>query len=180
MKKNIQIALYVIVGVVILLFILSFFLSNAYSYSASTDIDTPLECPFNNINNLHDWDNWAPWRTDPSGTSITYSNPFIGENAYSVAEGGEGNFDNGRTTITRMVPGVMINTLYESAGHLSVRNSFRFEELGENKVRLTWDTDVTTGNGPLARYNLLFGKRYYRKTAKQGLKNLKEYCEELQ
>jgi len=177
-KKQIRITLYVIIGVVILLFILSFFLENTYNYSRTIEVETKLECPFNNINNLHDWDNWAPWRLEGPATEITYSNPFIGENAYSIAQGGKEDFSDGRTTITRMVPGILINTLYESNGHQTARNSFKFEELPKT-VRITWDMEITTGRGPLARYKLLFGKGKCRKTVRRGLENLKEYCEDL-
>ena len=176
MKTNLRKAAYILVGLIVLFFIISLTLPRSYDLNATTEIRSQLECPFNIVNNLQDWPKWDSWIKHDESMELTFSNPPSGEGAICRWTSSDKTAGNGKVEITEVVPGQSISTTYSFENKREATTTISFTET-DNKVTVTRRTTGEVGRGPLAKYNLLFTKGKRQKRLRQGLLNMKNYCE---
>lgn len=173
--KALKIA-YFAVGLVVLFFIISLMLPASFRVEASVDIRAPLECPFNIVNNLHDWEYWDPYRKIDPDLEIAFSNPPTGEGAFARWESDNNRLGDGKLTITAMNPGKAISTEVSREDGKQFSSEFRFEQ-SNGIVTVTRQLDGTFGRAPLDKYGMLFSKGRIQKSLQASLDNMKQYCE---
>ena len=84
----------------------------AFRIQRSISIDAPAEKIFSLIDDLHNWDQWAPQDKEYSSVKKTYSGPVHGAGAVSEWTG-SGKAGRGRMLITESIPS---NENFDSGG----------------------------------------------------------------
>ena len=176
MNKKVKTGLYVLLGVLVLLFILSFLLPGSVSYKQSVTVKTTMNCAFNIVHNLLDWEQWDEWRRDDPGAKLSYSNPASGQGAFCMWENSKGLSPEGQITLTEVIPGIRISAEIEAKDKPRGTYLFEFSQNGAS-LDISTHFEYHYGNNPVTKYKLFFGKARIQRLLNQSLQNMKEYCE---
>ncbi len=167
-----------VIGLLILVLIMlflavSFFLPTTVNIERSIVIETPSSTVFEEVNELKNWEHWAPWFASDAGIELTYSDQTKGKGA-SFSWTGE---KNQKGTLT----------IIESKENKHLKNKLDFEGMGDNNFGI-WafketeeGVSVTWGyQGELSfmmRFMGLFFDNMMGEDFEKGLNKLKVYCE---
>ena len=181
MKKRLRQAAYIAIGVFVLALLTSLLLPTTMEVEESQRIDAPVALVFQQVNDLRNWENWAPWRKADPDMEISYSNPPAGKNAYFVWRSDRKRVGSGKMTLMDVVPQKRIEGVFSYDDWNGGTMRFTFEALGESVTEITWQATNEVGMNPFTKYAVLFSfKREARHMFKRGLDDLRQYCEDAQ
>lgn len=162
----------IILIVVVLFFIVAALLPKTFHVEHSIIIESPAECAFNQVNNLHNWENWSPFNDDDTVVVYSFKGPASGVGAINIWDGVK---QGGSLTITESIPFEKVVTELDFGTEGKDSGYFTFFETdGETKV--TWGFDTETGY-PVERVVYALMKGAMEDSFQKGLQNLKDYCE---
>jgi effector-binding domain-containing protein len=165
----------ILLALILLLFIISLFLPSRYSYKQKTTIEAPLSYVFDEVNDLHHWKHWDPWRKLDTTMTNIYSGSEKGEGAVRMWE--SESQGSGRMIILEVIPDQYIKSaLYLRERQKPYYNIWKFNAI-ENGLELEWILEAEAGFNPLARYLFLFAKSTMDQMLAVALANLKKYVE---
>lgn len=111
---------------------------DTFRVTRSATFSVPAEIVFEQVNDLHKWENWSPWRElDPNAKS-TYEGPIAGEGATMHWDGNQ-EVGKGSMTITQSRPNELIQFKLAFLKPMESTSTaeFTFKPEGENTV-VTW------------------------------------------
>ena len=170
--KRILIVLAVIFAV---LLVVSLFLPSKVRVERSMIINAPTEIVFDQINNLHNWEAWSPWRKMEPEAQLTYNNIPSGNGASFSWVGkktGEGSL-----TITESVPNEKIVTALDFKGQGQSVGGFDFNK-EESGVKVNWYMNMESQN-PFMKYMSMIMKGMMKDQFDEGLKGIKQISESM-
>jgi hypothetical protein len=163
--------LFILVAVVIVLFtVVTLFLPSKVEMQRSRVINAPAAVIFNQVNDLHNWQNWSPWhQLDPQMT-VRYSDDIAeGAGHWYSWEGNEA-VGSGKLTIIESIPNSRIRTqMVFSASEEPTYSNWIFEEEKEG-TKVTWTYDATPPGA--AKWLGLVTEYFLAPAYETGLKNL--------
>ena len=168
-----------VIGVIILILVLLFLLIAALlprqiHVEHSVVVNTHIMCPFNQVNNLHHWENWSPFDDDVTDMEHVYEGPVSGVGAvykWSSEKGGTGSM-----VIMESNPFEKIMMELDFEGKGKSVTYFAFEEMEENKTKVTWGYD-DEASYPLERVIYALMKGHLNELYAKGLDSIKGHCE---
>lgn len=167
--------LYFFLFLIVIFLLAGLFLPKNAKMNSSIDIKASPEIVFDQVENLRNWDNWAPWHISDSSIVFNYGDVVSGIGA--SYEWTSANSGNGKVTIVESKP---TNKLVSNMdfGKLGIAKSGWTFNKGAAGTMVTWDfnKDQLTY---FERYFMLLFKNNMIKTLETGLKKLKETSEEL-
>ena len=157
------------------LLVVSFFLPSKMRVQRHLTINAPVAVVFDQINTLHNWEAWSPWRKMEPEAQMTYNNIPSGAGASYSWKGdktGEGSL-----TISESVPNEKIVTQLEFKGQGQSTGGFHFKTEGDS-VKVNWYMDMESSN-PLMKYMSLMMKGMLGKQFEEGLNSIKTIAESM-
>lgn len=158
------------------LILISFLLPSVIKVERSIIVNAPIDRVFEQVNDLHNWEKWAPWkRMDPTMV-MTYSNPPVGQNAFYKWESQNKRIGKGTLTLSNVITNEEIVTAMDFGGRDSGTSRFLFTHKGDN-IEVTWSMNEDVGMLPWNKYYGLMMRSELKKQFDFGLKALKFYAE---
>jgi hypothetical protein len=141
--------LLVLLGIVILACIIGFFMPREVHVERSRVMKAPGENVFAQVNNLKNWNNWAPWnRMDPEWKQ-TWGDITEGEGANYTWES-KTDIGKGKMKITKSVSQQLVETELNMESMEPATGNFKFEGMAEG-TKVTWSFDADMGGNPLMK-----------------------------
>jgi effector-binding domain-containing protein/uncharacterized membrane protein len=175
MKSLLKI-MYLLVTLLILAILAGLFLPRNGSVKSEIVINAPVQLIFNQVNSLQNWEKWSPWYKTDSTMKFIYSGPVNGTGAMSVWTSEHSG--KGKLTITASEPLEKVETSIDFGVDGMSSAGFQFEPVDGGRTKLVW-TFYYKELGYLERYFMVLFDRNIRSTFSNGLRNIKEICEEL-
>ena len=171
-----------VIGVIILILVLLFLLIAALlpkqiHVEQSVVVNTHIMCPFNQVNNLQQWENWSPFDDDITDMEKNYEGPVSGVGAvykWNSEKGGRGSM-----IVIESDPFETIVMELDFEGKGTSATYFAFEEMEENKTKVTWGYD-DEASYPVERVIYAIMKSYLNDLYAKGLASIKEHCEAME
>jgi uncharacterized protein YndB with AHSA1/START domain len=158
------------------LILLSFLLPAEVKVKRSILVTAPIDRVFDQVNDLRNWEKWAPWkRMDPTMV-MTFSNPPVGQNAFYKWESQNKHMGKGTMTLTHVAMNEEIMTSIDFDGRDQAAAKFLFTHKGDD-IEVTWSMNHNVGMLPWNKYGGLFMRSALKKQFDNGLKGLKFYAE---
>jgi len=171
-----------IIGVILVILlaiflIVPFFLANQVIISEHMMIKAKPATLFNQVNTLHNWDNWSPFHKADTAMTTEYSGPEKGVG--STMSWLSKTMGDGSLTIAVSTPYTYIKSdlLFQPEQGAAIDEWF-FEPQDEG-IEVTWTTTLIDLDYPMGRYMGLMAKTMMKPFMTSGLNTLKEYCESL-
>jgi hypothetical protein len=130
--------LIVVVALVVILVVVAALRPDEFRVTRSAAISAPPATVFEQVNDLHKWEEWSPWaKLDPAAKS-TYEGPPTGVGA-AFAWSGNNKIGQGRMTITESKPEELVKFNLEFLRPFKATNTaeFTFKSQGGQTV-ITW------------------------------------------
>ena len=164
-------------GVLLLVLILfSFLLPTEIKVKREVLISAPIDRVFDQVNDLRNWEKWAPWKRQDPTMIMTFSNPPVGQNAFYKWESKDKHMGNGTLTLSRVVTNEEIVTAIDFGGKDTGTTKFNFAHKSD-QIQVTWSMNENVGGWPWNRYLGLIMRGTLKKQFDSGLKALKFYAE---
>ncbi|HSF88510.1 MAG TPA: SRPBCC family protein [Saprospiraceae bacterium] len=158
------------------LILISFLLPSEIKVKRSIEVSAPIDRVFDQVNDLRNWEKWAPWkRMDPSMV-MTFSNPPVGQNAFYKWESQDKRMGTGTLTLSSVTMNEEIVTSMDFGGKHTGSSKFQFTHKGDN-IEVTWSMNEEVGMLPWNKYFGLMMRGELKKQYDNGLKGLKFYAE---
>jgi hypothetical protein len=170
-KKIFKLLIYSFLG----FFAIAFFLPSAIHVQRSTEINAPANFIFEEINDFTHWKNWSPWHAIEPNAKWVYSDSTSGVGAYYTWEGKE--IGNGKMINIEVAAPYKIRQKLEFDGMSPSMTGFYLENIGDDKIKITWTMDTDMGLNPINRWMGLFFDKMLGSDYEKGLSNLKTFCE---
>jgi hypothetical protein len=172
MKKTLKKLGFSLLGIVILLVAIGFLLPSEQKLEVSETIDAPMQIVFANVNDVRNWELWAPWKIADPLLEMTYSNPPTGKGAFFKWQSKEPEVGSGKLVLAEVVPQDRVLVVVDHETMRDFTAEIRFAD-NRGKTEVTWVTQYELGRNPMARYSGLFAKGALRKQVAHGLYALK-------
>lgn len=156
--------------------IVGFFLPKSAYSEHTTNINAPADVVFTQVNNLHNWEAWSPFKDEDSNMTITY-----GEIAEGV--GGSyswtGNMGEGTLTIKESEADSLIKTevVFDEDGKQIGYGTWTFVSNEDGTTEASWRFGMEDLAWPLGRYYGLFMDAGMQPFLIKGLENIKTIAE---
>jgi hypothetical protein len=171
----VKIGLLVIVVIVVAVVGYGFTLAKEYHYERSIVIKADSGDIHEWVGDVKKWDEWGPWREEDPTMKVTYGEKTEGVGA-SWSWTGEKS-GNGKMTFLESDPKKGIKYLLEFEGFDPVTGEMRYDDAGDDQVKVTWSFE--SGEAPFHhRYmHTLFGEKMMNEMFDKGLNKLKSKVE---
>ena len=135
--------LYILVAVLAVLAVCVALQPAAFSVSRAAKMAAPPDVIFEQVNDLHKWQEWSPWAKLDPNAKITYAGPVAGVGA-AFAWSGDRKVGEGRMTITESRPHELIQFRLEMEKPMKATNiaEFTFKPEGSETL-VTWTMSGT-------------------------------------
>jgi effector-binding domain-containing protein len=168
--------LYVVLGILALIFVIAAFLPGKKVLSTSIVINTFPRPIYGIVNNLKSSEQWSPFReADPKMIS-EFSGPESGVGAKQIWKS-KANGDGSQTIIESVFEKKVVLSLDLGYGGKD-STLFILERVPEG-TKVTWETRISKANYPFGRVMWLLVEGMMNKTFNHGLENLKKVVESL-
>ena len=147
------------------------FISSDYEFERSIEIKAPIDTVYNQVSDLHNWKNWAVWWQQDTSMSTEYSGAEKGLGSRMDWVGTNGDAG-GLEIVDCSKEGIDIRL---NLGSMTPNGIWKFEEI-DGVIKVTWKM---TGEMPFfIRFMTLFMDKMAGTDLEEGLRKLKEVCEE--
>ena len=172
--KLIKVILTIVLALLGLWVIVALFSPKSISVKESITIEQSSSIIFNQVNDLKNWNHWADWNRRDSLMTFSYSSNTKGKDASIAWESKkEGN---GSQKIIESNPFESIRILLLIEGWEENYNHWEFLEVDEYKTKVIWTFEESQIDFFLRPLSFSINNSI-RKDFKNGLQNLKTYCE---
>ncbi len=129
---------YLIIAAAVLFIVVVAMQPSNFSVSRSTTVAAPAEIVFEQVNDLHKWQEWSPWAKLDPNAKIVYEGPVAGTGA-AFAWSGNMQVGQGRMTITESRANEAVRFKLDFAKPMKGTNiaGFAFKPDGDQTV-VTW------------------------------------------
>ena len=172
--KTIKILVGIIVVMILLFLAWAAIRPSEIAINEKVVINAPIEEVFEQINDLHNWQNWSPWKDSTYNTE--YGEITIGKGAKMIwndKKEGKGTL----TIIESMTNKEIVATLVFGEKSDGTSTKFTFVDLPEG-TEVTWSMEVTDLSFPLGRMVGYMIEKGAEHNFAKGLEALKTYVEE--
>jgi len=173
--KALQVIGIILLILIVLFFVIAAFLPGDFKVEKSVTINSSVECPFNQVNDLSNWVYWSPFDDDDSTMVTTYEGPAAGFGAKSMWTSEKQG--NGSMIISESTPFEKIVTDLDFGPQGTALGWFTFDEV-EGGTTVTWGME-TEASYPVERFIYAIIKGMMEETFEQGLNSLKAHCEDM-
>lgn len=173
--KALKIALFSVIGLLVLLLAVGMFLPTQFHVERSITINAPSEKVFGHIVDLKEWKKWGIWFERDPAMQVTYTGPDseVGMKSSWISEQ-EGS---GEMTIKSVTPGeVMVYNLYFPEMDMSSTGELTVSSEGDT-TKVLWTNHGDMGGNPINAWFGLFMDSLIGPDFEAGLGNLKELAE---
>ena len=168
---------YIVITIIILWVIIAFISPKEMKTSQSIVINRTPYVVYDQVNNLKLWNNWSPWVKKDPGMTQKFSDNHVGIGAVVRWES-EKEGDGEQTIVESYAPKKIRTALVFTDWDGTTYSNWKFEEVSDGKTKVTWDLEGS--ELPFILRPLGFGwNASLEKDYKNGLQNLKEFCEKL-
>jgi effector-binding domain-containing protein len=167
-----------VVGFLVLLVLAGFLFPRNIEIERSRTINAPVEMIYDQVNNLHLWENWSPWHKIDTAMGITYNKGGIGKGASYSWTSDHKSVGNGTLTISDAKPFEFIDTQMDFGDQGMGTAGFVFKE-SEAGVEVSWDMHSDIGNNPIGRWFGLLMKKSINEAYDRGLADMEAECNSL-
>lgn len=165
---RILLGLFILAVIVVLI---GLFLPSKIHVERSLTIKAPQKLLFEQVNNLHNWENWSPWHRIDTSMKLEYSGPLTGTGAVYSWSSENKNAGNGKLTILFSKPYDSISTKMDFMEQGTAKGYYLFQNT-DGGTKVIWGFSSNMGKNPFYKYIGLFMKKYIRDDFEKGLKNL--------
>lgn len=149
-----------------------------FSVTRSTTIAAPTSLIYDQVNNLHNWEKWSPWKELEPTAKVSFEGPTEGKDAVMSWEGESSKVGKGKMTIVENNPSDLIKFRldFQKPMEGTSTSEFTFKPNGEQTV-VTWS--MYGKNNFIAKaMSLVFNcEKMVREQFDKGLSNLKKVSE---
>jgi hypothetical protein len=132
-----------LVAILVVLAIIIALQPSAFRITRSAAFDAPTGAVFEQVNNLHRWNEWSPWAKMDPDARYTFAGPESGVGA-SLAWAGNNQVGEGRMTIIESQPGERVVMKLEFFKPFTATNTTEFTFAPEgDQTRATWSMSGT-------------------------------------
>ncbi len=164
----------VLLILIVLITVFSLFLPKEFNIEKTKTIDAPVWSVFEEVADYHNWTNWSYWYQKDTAMKIEYSGTKKGKGALRSWESKI--MGNGKMEIIECVKNKFIkNELYFMDSKEPTFGTWNFEETEEGTI-VTWVISGESSLCPIAKIQILLGKKMLGKAMNAGLENLSELC----
>lgn len=164
----------------VLIGVVSLFLPSKFLLERSILINADNQQIFNQVEDFKNWINWSPWASKDESIYLNqegYSNPSNGVGANFVWESKHEDVGSGNIEIVEIIPNQSIKTITD-LDFTQLSDVWSFNETNEG-VKVVWATQLDFGFNPVSKFFGLFMEDQIAPDFELGLKQLKEYTENL-
>jgi uncharacterized membrane protein len=149
-------------------------LPREFAIEQEVDIAAPRPAVFAQVNDLHRWLTWSPWRAEVIGAErIQIGEPASGEGAKMLWEDPRGQ---GKLWLTQSDPPSTVAYNSNLAQFQGIRGEFRLAEIPSG-TRVTWTSQGRLPGGPFYGYFRYFFGAEMERQFQASLHRLKADCE---
>lgn len=170
--------LLVLLSAIIVLALVAFLLPRYAHVERTAQIDAPARMVFAQVNDLHQWNEWATWNQIDPEMKIEYQHGGIDQGAGYSWESANKQVGKGSLTLTASVPydSIAISMDFMEGG---LANSYFIFKEDSSKTTVTWAFNSDLGNNPLSRWLGLMFKQMIGADFEKGLTNLSQLCQNI-
>ena len=174
--KALKIIFIILFAIIALFFVFVLFLPSSAETKQSETINTPALTVFKQVNNLQNWEQWSPLKQKKPELEFTYEGSELGVGAVQIWK------VNSKEKIMKIVESqpyqriLMEKITYADETPVDVFWTFVEKD---GKTDVTWGINVEELSYPFGRFMAFTMSDKTEKYFKQGLENLKKYCENL-
>ena len=162
----------IVLGIIALVLIVAIFLPSEYRFERSIVIEAPPEVVYEQVVELHNWDNWGPWVAMEVEVDGKISDNSRGVGAWMEWSGDT--IGDGRAEIIEVREAELVRSQLETGGWVGI-DIWELEAVPEG-TRATWANEGEL-DYPLGRLMGPFLDGMLDDMYMTGLRNLKEYVE---
>ena len=151
--KLLKVLLWIVGIVVVIAGGLLLFTDSETTMSRTAVVEAPADIVFAQVNDLHNWENWSPWKEMDPEMKVEYQNGGVGKDASYTWKGEE--VGSGKLTILESTPNAYIKTALEFDGRGGSFGGWDLEEK-DGQTIVTWSMTSVAGMDPLGRAFNLF------------------------
>ncbi|MEL6697775.1 MAG: SRPBCC family protein [Bacteroidota bacterium] len=151
--KLLKVLLWIVGIVVVIAGGLLLFTDSETTMSRTAVVEAPADIVFAQVNDLHNWNDWSPWKEMDPEMKVEYQNGGVGKDASYTWKGEE--VGSGKLTILESTPNTYIKTALEFDGRGGSFGGWNLEEK-EGQTVVTWSMTSVAGMDPLGRAFNLF------------------------
>jgi len=170
--NTVKILVTILVTAIVGALIWAIILPSEIHISKSIEINAPIDKAFNQINNFHNWKNWAPYQDSTLNERFEGNKEGVGAKMLWTDEK-EGESVN---TIIESIPNKKIVTELAFNEQNKAKSIFLFSEL-DGKTEVTWKMDVIDLSFPFGRFVGFMIQKGAEYNFTLGLEALKNYIE---
>lgn len=148
------------------------FISSDYEFERKIEIDVPPHLVFEQVTNLRTWENWSVWWKQDTTISATYSGENKGVGARMDWVGSD-EMKGGLEIISCNLDSMRTQFFFNDMSYSGI---WKFQ-VTENGTKVSWGMKGKM-NFPY-RFLTLFIEKMAAPDFEEGLKGLKDYCEEI-
>ncbi len=173
--KTLKIIMIILSAIIALFLVFALFFPSSAEVKQSETINTPPLTVFKQVNNLQNWEQWSTQHEKKPEFECTYEGPELGVGAVKIWK------RNKKEKIMKIVESqpyqqIIMQIAYADEAPVEVKWSF---DEKEGKTNVTWGIYVEKLAYPLERFAAFAMSGKTEKYLKEGLENLKKYCETL-
>ncbi|WP_297094941.1 GyrI-like domain-containing protein [uncultured Draconibacterium sp.] len=154
---------------------IAYFLPKTVVVERSTDIQAPTKTVYAQIVDLHQWDNWSPWKRIGENDSVEYINHGIGVGGGYIWRN-KTKESSATIEIIKAEPLSKVSVLLDFMERGEALSSFNLAEK-DGGTTVDWTLTYDVGNNPFARWVGLLMKKSMGTDFDNGLVKLKALCQ---
>jgi len=174
--KLLKVLLWIVGIVVVIAGGLLLFTDSETTMSRTAVVEAPADIVFAQVNDLHNWNDWSPWKEMDPEMKVEYQNGGVGKDASYTWKGEE--VGSGKLTILESTPNTYIKTALEFDGRGGSFGGWNLEEK-EGQTVVTWSMTSVAGMDPLGRAFNLFLDGMLGPDFEKGLAKLSKISKDL-
>jgi len=170
--NTVKILVTILVTAIVGTLIWALFLPSEVHISKSISIDSPVKRAFDQVNNFHNWQNWAPYQDSSYNARFDGNKEGVGAKMlWSDEKEGES-----INTIIESIPNEKVVTELAFNEKKKAKSIFLFSEI-DGKTEVTWKMDVNDLSFPFGRFVGFMIQKGAEHNFTLGLEALKTYVE---
>jgi len=138
------------------------------------EINAPIEIVFKQVNNFHNWKNWAPYQDSILHTKFEGSREGVG----SIMLWTDEKEGRGKNEIIESIVNEKVVTVLSFNKNNEARSIFVFEKIGSENSMISWSMDINDLSYPFGRFVGYMIRKGAEYNFNKALNKLKTFVEE--
>ncbi|WP_303923167.1 GyrI-like domain-containing protein [Draconibacterium sediminis] len=154
----------------------AYFLPKTVVVERSADIQAPAKTVYAQLIDLHQWDNWSPWKRMGENMSVEYINHGVGVGGGYILRNETKEGSGATIEIIEAVPLSKVTVSLDFMERGEALSSFSLVDKNEGTT-INWTLTYDVGNNPFARWIGLLMNKSMATDFDNGLVKLKALCQ---